>query len=390
MSNSVSIDNQEQYKKAVNHYLSPKRKDSVKTQWEQKFSVTVIGNAIKELEETYSPESLKIMDFGCGLGEGFILVQNALDNVDLAEKEVSYLGLDNSPDMVNVASEQWEEEPNVTFQVNDFRYGIPDEPTDVYLSCGVPYSHLTKEETRGCLEKICQKIQENNTQSLVVVDVLGRYSIEWVTKWEESRWDYRMSFVAEDGKSQKPMMMTCYYAPELQNMLEEAAQKTGCEIQKIEFCDRSIMAGRHTSTLEYNPHIPPYRKVINSLYDPQRTTDFQELVFSSPVPEVAPSDVQNFFDDFSQTWNQLVKETADFCGEEVEIPQTTELPDSLAKLKQELSELQGDSKQDKKFRAQVIEPTLADYLYKLETDLQPGLGVGHTLIALAYVDGSKS
>ncbi|MDJ0800555.1 MAG: class I SAM-dependent methyltransferase [Calothrix sp. MO_167.B12] len=386
MSNSVSIDNQEQYKKAVNHYLSPKRKDSVKTQWEEKFSLAVIGSAIKKLEERYSPKSLRVMDFGCGLGEGFFLVQNALNSINLSKKEVSYLGLDNSQDMVNVASEQWESSPNVNFQVNDFRYEIPDQPTDIYLSCGVPYSHLSQTEAKGTLGKICRRIKENKTQSLIVVDVLGRYSIEWITKWGESRWDYRMSFV-KDGKDQKPMVMTCYYAPEIKKIVEQAAQQENCEIQEIEFCDRSIMAGRHTSTLEYNPHIPPYREVINSLYNSERTTNFQEILFTSPLPP-APSEVHEFFAKFSGMWNQLVKEAADFCGENLEISETIELPEPFSKLRAELSQYE-DNKHDKSFRAHVIEPTLANYLYQLESTLQPGLGVGHTLIALIYVNGKN-
>ena len=326
------------------------------------------------------------MDFGCGLGEGFILVQNALESINLADKQVSYLGLDNSQDMVNVASEQWESSPNVKFQVNDFRYEIPEQPSEIYLSCGVPYSHLTQAEARGSLEQICQRIKQNKTKSLIVVDVLGRYSIEWVTKWQESRWEYRMSFVA-DGKEQKPMMMTCYYAPDIQQIIEEAAQKENCQIQKIEFCDRSIMAGRHTSTLEYNPKIPPYRHLINSLYNSEETTDFQELILTPPS-ETAPSEVTEFFGTFSRMWNQLIKEAAEFCSEELEISETIELPESLAGFREELSQFK-DNKQDKSFRAHVVEPTLANYLYELESTFQPGLGVGHTLIALAYVDGTK-
>jgi hypothetical protein len=33
---------------------------------------------------------------------------------------------------------------------------------------------------------------------LLVVDVLGRYSLEWTTRWDRTRWDYRMSFFATD------------------------------------------------------------------------------------------------------------------------------------------------------------------------------------------------
>lgn len=385
-SNSIQLENQDQYKTAVNHYLSPKRKDSIKTKWENPFSRTVIGNAIKKLEEKCSPKSWRIMDFGCGIGEGLVLVKNALNDVELHRKEVFYLGLDNSLEMVKVARQKWEDNKNVSFQEADISFGIPENPTEIYLSCGVPYSHLTEEETQDTLGHIFRAIKKNKTQSLVVVDVLGRYSIEWVSRWEHSRWPYRMSFLA-DAQEQEDMMMSCYYALDLKEMLENAAKRENCEISGIEFFDRSIMAGRHTSTREYNSAIPPYREVINSLYESDRTTDFRELLFQCALPQ-APSPVKQFFEKFSHMWNQLVVEAAEFCGENLNIPNNISLPESVTGLKKELSVLQ-ESYSEQNFRANALEPTLAEYLYRLESTTQPGLGVGHTLIGVVYVDGTK-
>ncbi|NMF63518.1 hypothetical protein DP113_01980 [Brasilonema octagenarum UFV-E1] len=384
----MAIGNQDRYKSAVNHYLSPKRKDSVKSEWEEPFSRTVIGQAIQKLQQTYSPKSLRIMDFGSGIGGGLVLVQNALDDIGLDGRDLYYLGLDNSLEMVKVAKEKWADTPNVNFLETDFRLNIPDQPTEIYLSCGVPYSHLTKEESRHTLENIFKAIKKNKTQSLVVVDVLGRYSIEWVSQWDQSRWAYRMSFLAE-GQEQESMMMTCYYSPELKQMIHEAAQQANCNISSLEFFDRSMMVGRHTSTREYNPAIPPYREVINSLYKSEEITDFQELLFRCELP-IAPSPVNQFFNKFSQMWNQLVLEAAEFCGEHLgehlNVIHQISLPEPVAGLKQELSRLQ-ESNSDLHFRANIVEPTLAKYLCRLESNTQPGLGVGHTLIAILYVNG---
>jgi hypothetical protein len=54
-------------------------------------------------------------------------------------------------------------------------------------------------------------------------------------------------------------------------------------------------------------------------------------------------------------WNQLVKEAADFCGEQVKISETSaiELPEPFAGLRAELSKFQ-DNRQDKSFRAHVV------------------------------------
>ncbi len=385
--NFIQLENKDRYKTAVNHYLSPKRKDSVKTKWENPFSLTVIKNAIKKLEEKYSPKSLRVMDFGCGIGEGFVLVENALNSLELQTKELLYLGLDNSSEMVKVATQKWEDKKNVSFQEVDIRFEIPDNPTEIYLSCGVPYSHLTEEETEDALGHIFRAIKKNKTQSLVVIDVLGRYSIEWVSQWEHSRWSYRMSFLA-DAQEQEDMMMSCYYAHDLKSMVDRASEQENCQIEDIEFFDRSVMVGRHTSTREYNSAIPPYREIINSLYECGRTTDFRELLFQSPSAQ-APSAVKEFFNKFSHRWNQLVIEAAEFCGENLNIPNNNiSLPKSVAGLKNELSTLQ-ESYCEQNFRTDILEPTLAEYLHRLESTMQPGLGVGHTLIGIVYVDGTK-
>ena len=327
------------------------------------------------------------MDFGCGIGEGFVLVQNALNSLNLQNKELIYLGLDYSSEMVKVATEQWEDSENVSFQEADIRVGIPDNPTEIYLSCGVPYSHLTDEETTDAFGHIFRTIKKNKTQSIVIIDVLGRYSIEWVSKWEQSRWPYRMSFLA-DAEEQEDMMMSCHYAHELKSMLDLASQKENCQIQDIEFFDRSVMVGRHTSTREYNSDIPPYREIINSLYKSGRTTDLRDLILHSPSAQ-APSPVKEFFEEYSHLWNQLVIEAAEFCGENLNISKhNISLPESVAGLKNELSTLQ-ESYSGEDFRTDVLEPTLAEYLRRLESTMQPGLGVGHTLIGVVYVDGTK-
>lgn len=389
MSNSTAVTNQDVYKTVVSHYLSPKRKDDVKKQWEELFSREVIAHAIDKLKWKSSPESLRIIDFGCGIGGGWTQLQNALEHLDIDKTDVSYLGVDNSLEMVKVAQEKWEDTPNVDFQQVDFRHKIPEKPAEVYFSCGVPYSHLTPEETQTTLENIFKTIKQNQTQSVVVIDVLGRYSIEWTSQWEHRRWPYRMSFLA-DGEHEEPAMMTCYYAPELKQKIHAAINKAGCEVTSIEFFDRSIMVGRHTSTREYNSSIPPYRELINNLYKSDTTTDFQELLFQSEVSESSPALVQQFFQDFSQKWDCLVAEAAEFCGETLEVEASVELPEPIAGLKQKLSHLQEKASDSENFRASVVEPTLAEYLRALESKMQPGLGVSHTLIAVIYVNGDQN
>ena len=88
--NYFKQESKDHYRTAVNHYLSPKRKDSVKTKWENPFSLKVIANAIKKLEEKYSPKSLRVMDFGCGIGEGFVFVDGKRKLAKEKEKLAEY------------------------------------------------------------------------------------------------------------------------------------------------------------------------------------------------------------------------------------------------------------------------------------------------------------
>lgn len=382
---------QDQYKKAVGHYLSPKRQDFVKDKWENPFSYKVIGTAIQNMAQQELPETIRVVDFGCGIGGGFSLMQNSLKIAGLSTTiELRYLGLDSSPNMIHVAEQKWIDSDNATFQVSDFRTDTPEQPTDIYLSCGVPYSHLTQTETRQTLGNLFRVIKRNKMRSLIVVDVLGKYSIEWVSKWKESRWPYRMSFVA-DRQEQEPMMMTCYYAPELISMIREVAELQKCNISSVECFDRSIMVGRHTSTREYNPSIPPYREKVNSLYEANQSTDFAELLLSNSVPK-APAPIESFFQDFSQQWNQLISIAATCAGDQLSyLDQEISLKDCsfdlASQLRQELESLQ-DSNSNEHFRTNIIEPILAKYLSRLEETQQRGLGASHTLIALVYVDAS--
>ncbi len=370
------------YKTAVSHYLSPKRKDSVKVKWERQFSGELTKEVITQLVSGSQIDDISVLDFGCGIGEGWILIQHILQDLDIDSQKIHYLGLDISPEMIKTASQEWQDSPNVEFSLRDFRGKIPQHPVQIYYSCGVPYSHLTKVEMEGVVHNIFQAIKRNQTESLILIDVLGRYSIEWISKWQESRWDYCMSFLAETGDQQEPMAMTCYYAPELEQLFQNAAKATGCDIKSIRFHDRSIMVGRHTTTNEYNSHVPPYREVVNSLYEADTLTDLHQLLLDCPLPD-APEPVHHFFEGFSQQWNALVATAANFRQQ----PQgfehiKTDAPAAIA-YREALESLSSGRQPD----PNLVELTLAEHLRSLEFALQPGLGVGHTLIGALEVKG---
>ncbi len=294
---------------AVEHYLSKSRRDGVKVEWEEQFSRSVFKQAISSFEKSKG-DKLKVLDVGSGTGDGYILLSQLLSNdKDISKRyELDYLGIDISPQMVETSRNLYAKESNVRFECADIRTRSFTETFDIYLSCGVPYSHLTNEELYEALKTIVRNVCENRSRCAVVVDVLGRYSIEWIPKWKESRWDYAMTFFQSEGDAEATWM-SFYSHHQLQKIMQQAVNQVGCPVQKFEFFDRSIMVGRHTSTRQFNPKLPQYRDLVNSLLDPSLETDLSKLIFQVEL-DSAPEYILDFFRKFSGWWNTLVSEAA--------------------------------------------------------------------------------
>ena len=162
---------------AVEHYLSKDRRDSVKIEWEEPFSCSVFKRAIKLSDKT-KKDKLKVLDIGSGTGDGYVLLSKLfLEDQEISNYQLDYFGIDISPQMVKTANDLYADENNVKFECADIRTSNFTEAFDIYLSCGVPYSHLTNEELHKALKMIVTNICKHRSRCAVVVDVLGRYSI---------------------------------------------------------------------------------------------------------------------------------------------------------------------------------------------------------------------
>ncbi len=373
--------------KATDHYLSSSRRDGVKINWEEPFSCMVYQRAIQRIRYRHQ-QPLRTLDVGAGTGDGFALLNNPYitDSGLYRPEDIQYLGLDVNSEMVRTASALYLDCDNARFQVADVRDGIPNAPFDLYLSCGVPYSHLTSDELSQTLLRLFRNVRRHGVAASLIIDVLGRYSIEWVPMWGQSWWDYQMSFFKSDGET-RPMMMSFYDAAQLCRLIQEAAAAAQCPIAEMECFDRSIMAGRHTATGDFTPNLPPYRTLVNSLLDPQQTTDLKALLFELELG-AAPDEVLRFFARFSVQWNSLIREAAELAG--CTIPgMRAPLPEPVRNMREDIKSQIG-SRSGPGAQADVIEPILASYLQRLEASSQPGLGVGHTLIAVVSVDAGTT
>ncbi|MGH3928528.1 MAG: methyltransferase domain-containing protein, partial [Pseudonocardiaceae bacterium] len=346
------------YAGAVDHYLSPTRHDAVKILWEEPATRSLLDEILGQLADN---PVLRVLDVGCGIGDGLSLLRSTPGSRPwtLTPDGFSYVGLDLDEQLLDVARWLHAGADNVRFEHGDIRDGAPAGTYDLYLSCGVPYSHLTKGELEQVLASLFTAARRNPHPAAIVVDVLGRYSIEWTTHWDQQRWPYRMSFFDSDQPATSADM-TCYSGAELKDVLRQAADLADCQLTGLVCHDRSIMVGRHTSTGEFVSDLPPYRTLVNDLFDPDRDVDYDQLLFDVALPE-APTPIAEFFHDFSHDWNALITDMGRYSLAATSRDQVTA----------------------------VLQPMLASGLERLEATRQRGLGVGHSLTAVAYTQPTR-
>jgi hypothetical protein len=149
--------------------------------------------------------------------------------------------------------------------------------------------------------------------------------------------------------------MTTYDGTQLGELITEAARSAGVRLGGIDIRDRSILVGRHTTTGEFTPGLRPYRQLVNELFDPGRDADYAQLTLDIELPADAPDTIAEYYAEFGAAWNGLVTAVRELAA-------TSERAHDMS----------------------VLQPMLADGLRQLEISTQRGLGVGHSLSALAY------
>lgn len=338
------------YQGAASHYLSPHRRDAVKRIWEEPVNHQLLARAIEALPALDRP--LQVLDIGAGTGDGLALLEGALPLTTTPHRPVRYLGLDPDEQMIRTATRTHRHRPDVQFVVGDVR-DMPIVDADLYLSAGVPYSHLDPTDFVAALARVLTGASHGRAPAAVVIDVLGRYSIEWTTRWSTERWNYPMSFFEGTG-GDEPITtpMTFYDRWSLTAALDLARRHAGAHLVSVDFVDRSVMVGRHTTTGAFTPHLPNYRSLINKLHDGDTGVDLEALRFEAPHAG-ARVEVLDFFAHLEPAWNHCLDRAA---GHEARVG-----VDPLSRRR------------------------LADRLCALERATQQGLGVAHTLICLAVV-----
>lgn len=388
--------------------------DNVRRFWEDQVTGIFLRPALNELLEHKRKrmERIRILDLGCGSGDGYDLLMDVntkdpgiYDYITAAitpDMLNEYVGLDINEDLLKQAEDYYGHLPKVRFLKGELSDGLPpcvtdQGPFDIYFTSYGTFSHFHEEESVKIIADICRHAPD---RALLVGDWLGRYSYEWQDLWhyaqeKEYFMDYRISYIYPEDQRERvdiavfPLRLMT--RDEIVEIIQEASKNTGTEIKPLKFYDRSVLIGRHMDTGDYNSNCPKIRQVINSLFEGYLRTDLETLLIDH-VPRPGFDHLNNFFEMFFMSCNTLVQYTisllSEYDSESGEFQAAPDVPpfypDPLKEAMQAMRRViegvgwvnWGD------VRANVIEPHLGYSLRKLEMELQPGTGVGHSLVGI--------
>ncbi|MEJ2037976.1 MAG: class I SAM-dependent methyltransferase [Desulfosarcinaceae bacterium] len=388
--------------------------DNVRRFWEDQLTGLFLRPALNELvnRKISALQRLRILDLGCGNGDGYDLIMDVntkdpgiyeyITAAITCERLQAYVGADINEELLSQARECYGANPKISFVREDLSNGLPQtlkemESFDVYFSSYGTWSHLHDDEATALIADIARHAHD---KALLVGDWLGRWSYEWQNLWDapldrEYWMDYRISYIYPEEERDKvevatfPLRLMC--RDEIQRIVETAEKEAGCRIRPIKYFDRSILVGRHLETGDYNANCPPLRYAINSLFEGYTRTDLETLILDH-IGRPGYDHLNTFFESFYGAANALVRYTTclleNYDAEKGEFARVQEIkPFYPEPLKEAMRSMErvitgvgwlpwGD------VRANVIEPHLGYSLRKLEMEMQPGIGVGHSLCGI--------
>jgi SAM-dependent methyltransferase len=388
--------------------------DNVRRFWEDQLTGLFLRPALNDLiaRRVDALQRIRILDLGCGNGDGYDLIMDVntkdpgiyeyITAAITTERLQAYVGVDVNEELLSQAEACYGTNPKISFQREDLSRGLTEgitrhAPFDLYFSSYGTWSHFTDDQTVKLIADIARHAADH---SLLVGDWLGRWSYEWQDLWDapmdqEYSMDYGISYIYPEQERDKvdvasfPLRLMC--RDEIQNLVSRAEKEAGCRIEPVKYFDRSILVGRHLDTGDYNANCPKLRCAINSLFEGYTRTDLESLIVDH-VPRPGYGQLNTFFESFFMAANTLVRYTIDLLsGYDAEKGELKNLPPIRPFYPEPLKEAMhsmcrviegvgwlpfGD------VRANVIEPHLGYCLRKLEMELQPGIGVGHSLCGI--------
>ncbi|HLO85545.1 MAG TPA: class I SAM-dependent methyltransferase, partial [Nostocaceae cyanobacterium] len=261
--------------------------DYVRNIWEDYLFQLILKAPLFSLCSTR--KNIRILDMGCGTGQGYKLIPF----LQSGKFSYNYVGLDVNPDMIKKGKELFHATPNVEFHEHDLCNGLGSwkKHFDVYLSSYGSLSYLDDSQLLQILSEIASVAGHG---SLVILDLLGRFSLEWPQYWPETSdaippylHDYSISYLSSEAIYKQPMKMRFWSTEEINNLLKSNPGLSN--LQFVKAVDRSILVGRHTDTREYNSDLPPIRSLVNQLFSHQLADLSSLIVKTDIIPSTAES-----------------------------------------------------------------------------------------------------
>jgi len=380
--------------------------DNVRRFWEDEELGLYLRPYLEELvaSKRQRAESLRILDLGCGSGDGFEFITSINSSqAPLAEYNSRiitpdimgfYQGIDINDGLLAQGRSIYNGQKNMRFSHADFNEMdfAGTEPYDLYLANYGVLSHNTDEQTVELLSNIARNSRNG---ALVIIDWLGRYAYEWQTMWtndlKNNQWmQYAISYIYSDSEEKQQELtffpLRIMGRKEVRNIYQRAKKKAGGNLVLRKLADRSSLVGRHMDTAQYNPHCQPLRGLVNSLFEFNVTTNLDKLLVKY-VPGDGFDEANAYYQRLVNWWNYLILYTKAALAQEPPPAITTDTPvvarRTISNINRILKTASRTNIGDP--RASLIEPQLGYGLRELEMGLQKGLGCGHGLIAVFEV-----
>jgi len=397
--------------------------DNVRRYWEDEVTRWGLYPHIEALlrRARSKGRGLRIMDLGCGSGDGYELLTGIrqrdanlrdLDVALLGEDALeAYKGVDLNEDLLEQAGDLYGGTGHMVFDQADFTRGLPlsqdEKPYDLYLTSYGAASHHNDDETLiALLAEIAERTEDH---AVIVCDWIGRHSYEWQSLWtvepsERPTMDYVVSYIFDEDERQarrdewQHLTLRLMSRAEAERILAAASRRAGVEIKALSFFDRSIFAGRHMDTGDYNRHAQPIRRGINSLLESGERTSLRSLELDY-VPRAGFDSLNEYFERVAACWNVLVHYVEELLA--AYDPQGKSFRASLppvsggypAALRRKMAHMRLVVQRVGWLntclpRENIIEPQLAYVLRSMVTELQEGQGCAHGLVGVFEVNKS--
>lgn len=383
------------------------KKDNVRKYWEDIFTKLLLRPYIEKILKEKG--KIRIVDLGCGSGEGFELLthipkrgHNASDNeyfLLLTDQIESYLGFDISSLMILQGKKNYSQYSNVEFVKHDLSKGLPslkEESFDLYFSSYSSLSHLTK----GELEELTKQIfSHTEGTAYIVLDLLGKYSPEWPKYWNKSNKEmlpYNMAYLLEPqervSKKIKTFYMAFWSADELRAMINNISLDTRKKTKIVETKDRSIFVGRHMNTGIFNNTPQEIRYNLNYALDRDHRGNIGKLEVDLSFLqkyEYSHKDIMERILGYKNNWDNILHLVEALQSLKNKIVKEL-IENSSSVLLEDMKMLTWLYRNSSRFSvvdflASIFWPQVAVVLRNLEMSLPNGLGCGHGLFCIVEV-----